>query len=199
MDQYHEYTGTVLLVVLRCAILMAIVASGPNSQRSRGFIEATPRPVRQPPMWPLHALPWGGRWMVPFLAGVLGWAAESCCHDPMPHRMCRSRSAVRTFCPRSGTGRGLPLPGGVGGAEWHSGLLRLSSQPPHIRNVSLEKKMKFIKGARNWRSIFGTPNFFLASDPPPAPERSRLPLSRGLEWRSRFGMSAAHAPLPGMY
>ena len=59
-----------------------------------------------------------------------------------------------------GAGHGLqgPLyryPGGLG-AEWRPGLLRLTPPPTHIRKRFLGKKIKFIKGARNWRWILGT-------------------------------------------
>ena len=48
------------------------------------------------------------------------------------------------------SGQGLALPGVT---EWQPGLLRLTHSPTHTRNIFLRKKMKFIKGARNWGSI----------------------------------------------
>ena len=44
---------------------------------------------------------------------------------------------------------------------------------PHPRNVP-QAKMKFIEGARNWRSILGTQTFFLAYAAPPPPGKGKL-------------------------
>ena len=43
----------------------------------------------------------------------------------------------------------------------------LTHPPTHIRKFFLRKKMKFIKGARTWRSISGTQTFFWPLTPPP--------------------------------
>ena len=54
---------------------------------------------------------------------------------------------------------------------------------PHIRKFFLRKKMKFIKGARTWRSILGTQTFFWPLTPPPTPPPRysiNQPLSKGL-------------------
>ena len=42
----------------------------------------------------------------------------------------------------------------------------LTHPPTHIRKFFLRKKMKFIKGARTWRSILGTQTFFWPLTPP---------------------------------
>ena len=67
----------------------------------------------------------------------------------------RDRSWVRPWLsgvPKTGHGLPLPFPEG-GGAEWQPGLLRLTHPPNHIRKIFFSRKMKLIKGARNWRSI----------------------------------------------
>ena len=45
----------------------------------------------------------------------------------------------------------------------------LTHPPTHIRKFFLRKKMKFIKGARTWRSILGTQTFFWPLTHPPTP------------------------------
>ena len=62
--------------------------------------------------------------------------------------------------PAPHTGHGPLLPGGGRGGE-----------------------MKFIKGARNWRSILGPQAFCWPLPPPPPPrERENSTLRRGLPW-----------------
>ena len=73
---------------------------------------------------------------------------------------------------------------GGGGGQFGPPGFWLTHPPTHIRKFFLRKKMKFMKGARTWRSILGTQTFFLASDPPthPPPPRYSInqPLSKGL-------------------
>ena len=59
--------------------------------------------------------------------------------------------------------------GGGGGGQIGPPGFWLTHPPTHIRKFFRRKKMKFIKGARTWRSILGTQTFFLASDPPTHP------------------------------
>ena len=55
---------------------------------------------------------------------------------------------------------GSPLPGGAE-AEWQPGLLCLIHPPTHpYQKIFHQKKLKFIEGARNWRSILSTKTFF---------------------------------------
>ena len=70
--------------------------------------------------------------------------------------------------------------GGGGGGQIGPPGFWLTHPPIHIRKFFLRKKMKFIKGARTWRSILGTQTFFLASDPPPPRYSINQPLSKGL-------------------
>ena len=56
--------------------------------------------------------------------------------------------------------------GGGGGQIGPQGFW-LTHPPTHIRKFFLRKKMKFIKGARTWRSILGTQTFFWPLTPPP--------------------------------
>ena len=73
--------------------------------------------------------------------------------------------------------------GGGGGQIGPPGFW-LTHPPTHIRKFFLRKKMKFIKGARTWRSILGTQTFFwpLTHPPTPPPPRYSInqPLSKGL-------------------
>ena len=57
----------------------------------------------------------------------------------------------------------------------------LTHPPTHIRKFFLRKKMKFIKGARTWRSILGTQTFFWPLTPPPPRYSINQPLSKGLD------------------
>ena len=82
------------------------------------------------------------------------WGPPSCSVET-----CLGRNGhVRCQVTRAGHGSPLLL----GGGGWQPGLLHLT-----IRQVCLRKKVKIIKGDRNWRSISGTQTFFLASEPPP--------------------------------
>ena len=60
----------------------------------------------------------------------------------------------------TGGGAGVTLP------PPHSGLLAGPHTHPHQKCFPWEKKMKCIKGARNWRSISGTQNFLWTPPPP---------------------------------
>ena len=68
----------------------------------------------------------------------------------------------------SAPGLCLVIQGGGGGAIGPPGLW-LTPPPTHIRKFFFRKKMKFIKGARTWRSILGTQTFFWPLTPPPPP------------------------------
>ena len=69
--------------------------------------------------------------------------------------------------------------GGGGGQIGPPGFW-LTHPPTHITKFFLMKKMKFIKGARTWRSILGTQTFFWPLTPPPPRYSINQPLSKGL-------------------
>ena len=64
---------------------------------------------------------------------------------------------------RTRPGHGFPFPW----AARPPGLLRLTHPRNHIRKCFRRKKIKFIKGARSWRSILGTHTFWGPLTPPP--------------------------------
>ena len=66
-----------------------------------------------------------------------------------------------------GCGPGLCLVILGGGGQIGPPGFWLTHPPTHIRKLFLRKKMKFIKGARTWRSILGTQTFFWPLTPPP--------------------------------
>ena len=81
-----------------------------------------------------------------------------------------------------GGGAGLCLVILGGGGQIGPPGFWLTHPPTHIRKFFLRKKMKFIKGARTWRSILGTQTFFCPLTHPPPPPRYSInqPLSKGL-------------------
>ena len=81
-----------------------------------------------------------------------------------------------TWC----TGLCLVIRGGGGGCQIGPPGFWLTHPPTHIRKFFLRKKMKFIKGARTWRSILGTQTFFWPLTPPPPRYSINQPLSKGL-------------------
>ena len=77
-------------------------------------------------------------------------------------------------------GRPLLSDTGGGGGQIGPPGFWLTHPPTHIRKFFLRKKMKFIKGARTWRSILGTQTFFWPLSPPPPRYSINRPLSKGL-------------------
>ena len=71
--------------------------------------------------------------------------------------------------------------GGGGGQIAPPGILADPPTHPH-QKIFPQEKMKFIKGARTWRSILGTQTFFWPLTPPPPRYSINQPLSKGLVW-----------------
>ena len=104
-----------------------------------------------------------------------GWASS---YLPTTHQC--QRCGWARFISQMRTAQGDPYPGlrlvililrlvirwGGGGQTGPPGFW-LTHPPTHIRKFFLRKKMKFIKGARTWRSILGTQTFFWPLTPPP--------------------------------
>ena len=65
--------------------------------------------------------------------------------------------------PPPGPRRLTSRPGGVGVAAWAPPL------DPQHQKIFLRKKLKFVKWARDWRSIWGTQTFLFGLYPPPPP------------------------------